>query len=196
LNIEFDGGIIMKNIKIKLRKLELKDLESYYEWNHPSRAFHKFNGPYFKKESEQELSLRIENWRKTLLKDEEDVLGNGMLIVDEITDELIGQVNWYWKSEVTWWMEVGIVIFNENYWGYGIGYNALKLWIDRLFDEKQEMVRIGLTTWSGNERMMRLSEKLGMKKEATYRNARIVEGKYFDSVSYGILRSEWNKIHI
>lgn len=183
----------MNNIKIKLRKLELKDLESYFELNHPSREFYKYNGPYFAKESEQELKLKIEKWRKTLLKGEY-LSGNSMLIVDEKTDVVIGQVNWHWKSEETNWMEIGVVIFNENYWGYGIGYSAMKLWINRLFDEKQEIVRIGLTTWSGNERMMKLSEKLGMIKEATYRNARIVEGKYFDSVSYGVLRSEWDTI--
>ncbi|KDR96411.1 putative hydrolases of HD superfamily [Peptoclostridium litorale DSM 5388] len=54
----------MENIKIKLRKLELKDLESYYDLNHPSREFHKYNGPYFGKETEKELGIRIEKWRE------------------------------------------------------------------------------------------------------------------------------------
>jgi putative hydrolase of HD superfamily len=40
--------------------------------------------------------------------------------------------------------------------------------------------------------MMRLAEKLGFLQEACYRQARIVEGKYYDSVGYGILRTEWN----
>ncbi len=39
--------------------------------------------------------------------------------------------------------------------------------------------------------MMALAEKLGFKKEAEYRKARIVDGQYYDSVSYGILREEW-----
>ena len=60
---------------------------------------------------------------------------------------------------------------------------------------KLQLARIGITTWSGNERMMGLSKKLGMKKEAVYRKARIVEGEYFDSVSYGILKTEWDEIH-
>ena len=30
-----------------------------------------------------------------------------------------------------------------------------------------------------------------MKKEAEYRKARIVNGEYYDSVSYGILKEEW-----
>lgn len=60
-----------------------------------------------------------------------------------------------------------------------------------MFKEKTEIVRIGITTWSGNSGMIRLAKKLGMKEEARYRKARIVNGKYFDSVSYGILKKEW-----
>jgi putative hydrolase of HD superfamily len=43
--------------------------------------------------------------------------------------------------------------------------------------------------------MMALAEKLGLKKEAVYRKARIVKGEYFDSVSYGILRDEWETLY-
>lgn len=60
-----------------------------------------------------------------------------------------------------------------------------------MFKSKAALVRIGLTTWSGNHGMIRLAEKLGMKKEAHYRRARIVKGEYFDSISYGMLREEW-----
>ncbi len=39
--------------------------------------------------------------------------------------------------------------------------------------------------------MINLAKKLGLKEEAKYGNARIVNGEYFDSVSYGILKEEW-----
>lgn len=91
-------------------------------------------------------------------------------------------------------MEVGIVIFNENYWGQGIGYTALKMWINEIFEQNPELIRIGLSTWSGNERMMKLAKKIGLKKEAVYRKARIVDNKYYDSISYGILKEEWKTI--
>lgn len=88
-------------------------------------------------------------------------------------------------------MEIGIVIFNEEYWGKGIGSTALKIWINEIFSENPKLVRLGLSTWSGNKRMMKLAEKLKLKKEAVYRKARIVNEQYYDSVSYGILREEW-----
>ena len=65
------------------------------------------------------------------------------------------------------------------------------MWIEETFVQNPEIIRIGLSTWSGNERMMKLAEKIGLKKEAVYRKARIVDNQYYDSVSYGILKDEW-----
>jgi len=160
-------------------------------WNNPSREFHKFNGPYYAKNSEQELRKYVEDLKLLLLKGRKDVLENKKIIADKDTDEIIGTVNWYWKSQETLWMEVGIVIFNEEYWGHGIGCKALKMWIKEIFVQNPKLIRIGLSTWSGNERMMNLAEKIGLKKEAVYRKARIVNSEYYDSVSYGILKEEW-----
>ncbi len=39
--------------------------------------------------------------------------------------------------------------------------------------------------------MMHVAEKIGMKQEARIRQVRFYEGKYYDSVQYGILRDEW-----
>lgn len=183
-----------KQMEIILRELEIKDLEDYLYWNHPSREFHKFNGPYYGKRSEEELIKYVEEIEDQLLKGERNVLKDKKIIANKDTDEIIGQVNWYWKSQETLWKEVGIVIFNENYWGKGIGYTALKMWINEIFAENPKLIRLGLSTWSGNLRMMRLAEKLGLKKEAVYRKARIVDNKFYDSVSYGILKEEWQML--
>lgn len=180
-----------KLTNIILRQLELEDLEDYFCLNHPSREFHKFNGPYFKKDTEEELRVYVEELRGRFQNGERNLFENRKIIADKDTNRIIGQVNWYWYSEETLWMEIGIVIFNENYWGNGIGYDALSLWINEIFEENPKLVRIGLSTWSGNKRMMKLAEKLGMKKEAVIRKARIVNGEYYDSISYGMLKEEW-----
>ena len=179
------------SINLIIRELEMKDLNDYIFWNHPSREFHKFNGPYYRRKNEEELRKYIEEIKELLLKGESNVFKNKKIIANKDTDEIIGQVNWYWKSEETLWMEVGIVIFNEEYWGKGIGYKALIMWIDDIFNEKTKLVRLGLSTWSGNLRMMHLAEKLGFIKEAVYRKARIVNNEYYDAISYGILKEEW-----
>lgn len=182
-----------KSINLRIRDLEMKDLNDYLYWNHPAREFHKFNGPYYGRKNEEELRKYMDEIKELLLKGEINVLNNKKIIANKDTDEIIGQVNWYWKSEETLWMEVGIVIFNEDYWGKGIGYKALRMWVDDIFNEKTELVRLGLSTWSGNLRMMSLAEKLGFIKEAVYRKARIVNNEYYDAISYGILKEEWEK---
>ncbi|MCH4891358.1 GNAT family N-acetyltransferase [Acidaminobacter sp. JC074] len=177
-------------MKIILRELCLDDLDSYRLWNLPDKRHHDFNGPYFGRDTVEELDERIKKMR-TRLNDGKSARDNMLAIVNEDTDELIGTVSKYFKSIETDWLEVGIAIFNENYWSKGIGYQALKQWIDLVFNMHPTFVRLGLTTWSGNIGMMKLSEKLGLKQEACYRKARIVNGQYYDSVSYGILREEW-----
>ncbi|MGN1292109.1 MAG: GNAT family N-acetyltransferase, partial [Levilactobacillus brevis] len=52
---------------------------------------------------------------------------------------------------------------------------------------------IGLTTWSGNQRMCHLAESLGLREEARVRQVRYWQGRYWDSVKYGVLREEWHK---
>ncbi|MEX0417839.1 GNAT family N-acetyltransferase, partial [Bacillus sp. C30] len=69
---------------------------------------------------------------------------------------------------------------------------AYKLWIDFLF-RSTELHRLGMSTWSGNIRMMKVAEKMGMKEEARIRQARMVDSKYFDAIKMGILRKEWEQ---
>lgn len=177
-------------MKIYLRDIQEKDLDRYYYWKHPSREFHKYNWPYFKKDTEKELKtdinklmIKLKNWKRNILE-------NKKLIVDKENEELIWEVNRYRKSKETYWMEIWIVIFNENYRWQWLWTIALSLRIENLFKKNKHLVRLWLTTRSGNIGMIKLAEKLWFKKEAKYRKARIVNWKYYDSLSYGILREE------
>jgi len=181
----------MTHPDIKLRNLTLDDLDSFYKLNHPKQKFHTLNGPYFKKRSEVELKNFINTLRERLVHDDPTLHDTSQLIVLNESNQLIGQVSCYWVSKETLWLNIGIVIFDENFWGKGMGHMALNLWIERVFLTHPEIIRLGLTTWSGNTGMMNLAEKLGFKLEARFRKARIVKGEYFDSLGYGILRDEW-----
>ena len=107
--------------------------------------------------------------------------------------QAIGMVSKNWIDKTTLWLEIGIVIYNPNYWHGGLGTRALEKWITDIFSEYPDLEHIGSTTWSGNPRMMHLAEKIGLKKEAQIRRVRYFQGFYYDSVKYGVLRSEWEK---
>ena len=103
----------------------------------------------------------------------------------------VGMVSKLWVDEATRWLEIGIVIYDDQLWGEGIATNALTKWVDAIFQEIDALEHIGLTTWSGNSAMMAVAEKLGLLKEGQIRKVRYYQGKYYDSVKYGILREEW-----
>lgn len=180
-------------MNITLRKIHQEDLTAYKHWKMPGHKYHDFNGPYFKKSSAEEVDSDVASMFAKLAKGEVDPFAKKKIITNE-QEDMIGEVSWYWKSEETLWLEIGVVIFDEKYWGKGIGEQSLRLWIQEIFESKSEIVRLGLSTWSGNLGMIKLAEKLGLKKEAEYRMARIVNGEHYDSISYGILREEWNTL--
>ncbi|MEO4053203.1 GNAT family protein [Solibacillus sp. CAU 1738] len=108
----------------------------------------------------------------------------------EVDEVVRGIISYYWEHEPSQWLELGIVFHETNTWGKGLGTRALKLWIDHLF-ATLPLVRVGFSTWSGNERMIRVGEKLGMQMEARIRKARYYNGQYYDSIRMGMLREEW-----
>ncbi|MDN3426472.1 GNAT family N-acetyltransferase [Planococcus notacanthi] len=109
-------------------------------------------------------------------------------------DIVCGIVSYYFEDEQSNWLEVGIVIHEGHNWNKGIGTRSLKLWLNHIFNSLPA-VRVGLTTWSGNERMIRVGEKLGMQLEARIRKVRFYKNKYYDSIRMGILREEWESLN-
>ena len=110
--------------------------------------------------------------------------------VIEINGCIKGTLNYYWEHKPSHWLEAGICFQQPVEWGKGYETRAFKLWITHLF-HTFPLVRVGFTTWSGNERMMRVGEKLGMTLEGRIRNVRLYNGVYYDSILMGILREEW-----
>ncbi len=181
----------MVSDRVYFEQLDLSTIDEYAELTSPDKKHHLFNGPYYKQDSVAEHKEYIQGLKRRLQAGEEDVKPSMRLIV--MGGKIAGSCSWYWKSKETNWLEVGIVVFDDTQWSKGIGTRALREWITLIFEEHPEIVRIGLSTWSGNQRMVRLAEKIGLHREACYRKARIVKGQYYDSVSYGILREEWKK---
>ncbi len=108
----------------------------------------------------------------------------------EVDGVICGVISYYWEHEPSKWLEMGIVFHESHNWGKGLGTRAMTLWIDYLFST-MPLVRVGFTTWSGNKRMIRVGEKLGMQLEAKIRKVRLYEGVYYDSIRMGMLREEW-----
>lgn len=168
----------------ELKRIKREDLEKIYnlEYSSENPKWKKYNAPYFD-------DFKFISYEEFMEKESDFYLKDGCRGI-YVDGEIIGCVTRYWKDKRTRWLNIGIVIYNENFWGKGYGTEAIRLWILETFKDVEDIENIGLTTWSGNIGMMKVAEKLGMTLEARIRKVRYYNGVYYDSISYGILRNE------
>src|SRR6187551_2663119 len=82
--------------------------------------------------------------------------------------------------------ELAIIIGDKNYWNKGIGSEAYTLLIDYGFNTLN-LNRISSGQTVSNNGMIRVCEKMGMKKEGLLREVLFKNGKYVDAVIYSII---------
>jgi RimJ/RimL family protein N-acetyltransferase len=114
------------------------------------------------------------------------------MLIETRTGRPVGTVTRYWADERTEWLEVGVGLYERRHWGRGYGTEALALWVDYLF-ESLPLHRIGLRTWEGNPRMIRLARRLGFVQEARFREAYRDGHQAYDRLAFGLLRREWRR---
>lgn len=185
---EEDANMVsLQGEKVKLKQASADDIEELYYWKYEeeTQEAKKWNAPYT-----PEVKISKKEYQAIWEYDHEIYPGFPSMLIIYADGKLIGTVGAYWVDKNTEWLETGIVIYDKDYWNGGYGTEAYHLWIDFLF-RTTNLHRLGMATWSGNARMIRIAEKAGMKEEARIREARKVDGKYFDAVKMGILRSEW-----
>lgn len=174
--------------ELVIRPIEEKDLYRLWE------LIYKEEAPEWKKWDASYFPHRSMPY-KQFMKSGPNWIDSDDFWVITVHDVVCGILSYYYEDEQKHWLEMGIVIHEARNWGKGIGTRALKLWMNHIFNTLP-VVRVGITTWSGNERMIRVGEKLGLQLEARMRKVRYYEGKYYDSIRMGILREEWEALHI
>ncbi|MDR0435906.1 MAG: GNAT family N-acetyltransferase [Propionibacteriaceae bacterium] len=114
----------------------------------------------------------------------------------ERNDTPVGEVTAQWRDgDSRCWLEFGVTITNPALCGLGVGSAAAEAWVHHLFTTYPDIRRVGFTTWSDDERLIGLGRRLGLSEEARIREVRQVDGKWYDSLSFGVLRDEWAEIH-
>lgn len=172
--------------RLQLRTITIEDLPILWQliYGEADPEYKKWDAPYFPAEREE-----LHDYLDWMSRFVEAGLDSRWCIVAH--DKIIGTVSYYWEHQSSNWMEIGIIIYTPAYWSGGYGTEAIKLWVDYLFQAYESIPRLGFTTWSGNHRMIGVGRKLGMIEEARIRKVRIVNGEYYDSVKMGVLREEW-----
>jgi RimJ/RimL family protein N-acetyltransferase len=111
------------------------------------------------------------------LKDQEKVIGNTGIGVIRIGDDRQGTIGW---------------LLGSAYQGMGYATEAAEALLAFGFLEMR-LHRISARTALDNVRSWRLMERLGMRREAHFRQSHIIKGEWKDEVVYAILAAEWRR---
>ncbi len=182
------NGLIAAGEKIVLRDREAEDLVHYMRWMREGE-WRDYDAPWdLIEQSEEAVAKRKLTFlsRCENLSDPRD-----SAIIADHDGKPLGWINCYRRRkrmDDTWFL--GICICEDGHLQRGFGTEALRLWIDYLF-ANSEVHKLALDTWSFNERMIRVAEKLGFDLEGRRREEICWKGQWLDRVEYGLLRREW-----
>ncbi|WDR05447.1 GNAT family protein [Devosia rhodophyticola] len=104
---------------------------------------------------------------------------------------VIGEVSLIWRKQDARQVELGW-IFHPDWQGMGYASEAAECLLNLAFEEgdmHRAMARCGtqnVTSW-------RLMERLGMRREAHFREHSLFKGKWDEEYIYAILRREWRQ---
>ncbi|WP_034387732.1 GNAT family N-acetyltransferase [Deinococcus sp. YIM 77859] len=170
---------------VVLRDRRPDDLPTLARWlTDPQAEWRRWDAPYLPPATTNETMRRYAAYLAEHSPDADEQ-------VIDVDGVCVGMVN---RSEEEpqgggWW-DLGILIYDPAYWGGGVGTRALALWVADTFEWTNAHV-VTVTTWSGNERMIRAARRVGFRECARVREAYAVEGRRFAQVRLDLLRAEW-----
>jgi len=97
-------------------------------------------------------------------------------------------------NRIQWFSRIGMItcMVEQEFWGKGIGTEAIKLVVDYGFKE-MNLHKISARIFSPDKASIRIAEKLGFTHEITLKKEIFVDGVHVDIVNYIIFKADWMK---
>ncbi len=183
--MRYSGGL--EGERVRLRPLELSDAERFRVWFSDPEFFHYLAGAAY------QLSLAAEE--EFIRARQTNDWEHGVALAIEAMDVadapvLIGSLELRDLHPESRHGEIGILIGEREYWDRGYGADVMRT-ICRFGFEELDLHRIELTVAAYNPRAQRCYEKVGFVVEGRKREHRYVNGRYYDTLVMGLLRSEF-----
>ncbi|WP_399457241.1 GNAT family N-acetyltransferase [Virgibacillus dokdonensis] len=169
--------------QVKLRKMHIEDVELYHAWRNDMDVMF-FTNPALDTYALSETKAFVEG---VILH---STSSKSYIIEDKETDKAIGITSLIHIDQKNRNAECIIDIGEKDYWGRGVGKEALKLLLDYAFLELN-FHRVSLRVFSFNERAIQLYRKLGFKQEGVSRQALFRNGNWHDMIHMAILQQEY-----
>lgn len=193
----------IKNEKVILRDFIESDIEDRIYWETVEREWQLWDGPW---EYEEGAVFDPIQYRKDCLerlkikKDDNLVRWSFQICINDDSRKYIGWINAYNIDDNYQYTDhlgntaIGIDIPDRSARRKGYATAAWQLYIQYLLDKG--IKDIYTQTWSGNERVMGLINKLGFEECDRKPNHRKVRGQFYDSLSFKLNKAKFNKLSI
>lgn len=179
---------------ILLRDMLESDIEDYVRWFTSKGEWARWDAPWEQEDSDEAsererwtryyhtvCSLPVEElrWRLEIEADGKHVGWVSSYLMDE-------RFTWIAADSVKEGQQalraVGIDLCEDSVWGKGVGSSALAAFIQYFFDRGLDTIYT--QTWSGNERMVHVAQKLGFTECSRFIGIREVNGKHYDALTF------------
>jgi RimJ/RimL family protein N-acetyltransferase len=171
--------------RLTLRPFTRGDVDAVFDYRSREEvALYLFDAPLSRDECALAIQQRISQTSRT----EE---GDKIVLAVELTETgaLIGEVSLIWRSFEARQGEIGW-IFHPDYHGRGYATEAARALFDLGF-KGADLHRIFARCDARNDSSWRLMERLGMRREAHFREHALFKGGWDEEMVYAILRREW-----
>ena len=177
---------------IVLRDLKFEDIDNLVRWHTVDDEWMDWDAPWEKDDPFDAVAYRAKQLEYIAKPKDENRTRYGFQL--EYEGCHIGWVNSYKIDEnynyaVDGWLAIGIDICEPDKWGKGIGRKAYAAFINYLFSCGYN--ELYTQTWSGNERMIRMAERIGFRLCHRDVGVRQVNGHVYDRVTMKIAAKFW-----
>lgn len=173
--------------RILLRDYELDDLDAVHSWVSDEETM-KYLGHGHTKSREETFVRFAESIERKLADDRESW---NLALVIKASQEIVGEIDLWYRHKRFGGGEGGLGWFvRKDLWAKGLATEGAQLIVDFGFRELQ-MDKISASCIKENVGSERIMQKLGMTKEAEYRESSVRFGKRVNRLGYAVLRQEW-----
>lgn len=181
----FEPDYPLDTPRLKLRPFTRGDVDAVFEYRQRDDvAKYLFDSPMSRSECADAVQQRV---TQTAWVEEGDKI---ILAVEPKSGgTLIGEVSLIWRSVDSRQAEIGY-IFHPDHHGQGLATEAAERLLRLGFDEFL-LHRIMARCDARNERSSKVMERLGMRREAHFREHLLVKGEWDEEYIYAVLEDEW-----
>ncbi len=173
----------MQGKLVRLRAYEKSDADALFRWFSDEDVTRWLGPPNFPSRAHQERFIELASASSADAK---------YFAIETLEGKLVGDCGLRfidWKNRKA---EFFITIGEKEFWGKGLGSDALRI-VMRLAFDKMNLNRLWLSVLVDNPRAVRCYEKCGFVREGLLRQESYVDGKYRDVLLMALLREDYDR---